>query len=545
MDSMKAKNPATSFRMFNRIIIWVVALGIVSVILCILAVNISDRLIIDKAAGRYRHDEFLRTAGAVSRVITDVGELNNVPAIRRTVEDILEVRPSLRWVDVFELAAPHAQLVYSSRGHSPTIDDLEVQELLKGRSVAHLDESEAERAWVILAPLRLQGTIVGGMRGRFSISKYDQLILSQGQYALAIGIVAIISITAAFLLVIRAQVHQPLAHFIRGIDLIRSGNLEARVPVTGPQELQQLAARFNDMLTTVAGVVQDKESLLMQLHGLNATLQERVEQAVSRLEKANKELLAAQDELKKSEKLAMLGELSAIMAHELGNPLNAISGRLQMAASAQDPAAATRHLDIVRTEVGRMAQVMRHILTSTRPDAKPGEHDVNAMIRDFIGLQLWTHIDVELALQDDLPAVYGNGTVIRSIILNLCVNAVQAMPLGGRLRVATRYPGFEQPASHVLVEDAAYPRSRFVSLQIEDNGRGIPAGLLPMIGTPFVTTRQGEGGVGLGLAICRRGLLEMGGGLSVQSIPGRGTTFIIDLPTARDHDQHVGSGGLP
>jgi signal transduction histidine kinase len=532
-SSHEAVTPSPNI--FNRILIWVVAIGVVSVILSILAVNISDRMIIDEAAGRYRHDEFLRAAGAVSRVISDVGRLDSEPAVQKIIEDILEVRPNLRWIDVFDVSTPRPSLIYTSRNQMSPVTESEAQELLEGRTVSYLDESAAERAWIILAPLKLHHSIVGGIRGRFSISKYDELILNQGRFALGIGIIAIVGITIAFLMVMRMQVHKPLGHLIIGLDLIRAGNLEARVPAAGPQELQQLALRFNNMLDTVAGVLRDKEVLLGELHALNATLEYRVKEAVAGLELANRDLQVAQEELKKHERLATLGELSAIMAHELGNPLNAISGRLQMIAATRDPSAVSRHFTIVKREVDRMVQVIQHILSSTRLDATPGEHDLNGIIREIIGLQLWKRTVVQLDLQDALPPVCGNSVVIRGIVLNLCTNAVQAMPSGGKLTLSTQFPGVDKPARHVVVEGIRSTTADYVTLTIVDQGRGIPPQLLSRICEPFFTTRHEEGGVGLGLAICRRGLVEMGGRLSVESVVGKGTRFIVDFPSLKEH----------
>jgi signal transduction histidine kinase len=289
------------------------------------------------------------------------------------------------------------------------------------------------------------------------------------------------------------------------------------------------------MLDTVAGVLRDKEVLLGELHALNATLEYRVKEAVAGLELANRDLQVAQEELKKHERLATLGELSAIMAHELGNPLNAISGRLQMIAATRDPSAVSRHFTIVKREVDRMVQVIQHILSSTRLDATPGEHDLNGIIREIIGLQLWKRTVVQLDLQDALPPVCGNSVVIRGIVLNLCTNAVQAMPSGGKLTLSTQFPGVDKPACHVVVEGIRSTTADYVTLTIVDQGRGIPPQLLSRICEPFFTTRHEEGGVGLGLAICRRGLVEMGGRLSVESVVGKGTRFIVDFPSLKEH----------
>jgi signal transduction histidine kinase len=125
--------------------------------------------------------------------------------------------------------------------------------------------------------------------------------------------------------------------------------------------------------------------------------------------------------------------------------------------------------------------------------------------------------------------------VIRGIVLNLCTNAVQAMPSGGKLTLSTQFPGVDKPACHVVVEGIRSTTADYVTLTIVDQGRGIPPQLLSRICEPFFTTRHEEGGVGLGLAICRRGLVEMGGRLSVESVVGKGTRFIVDFPSLKEH----------
>jgi signal transduction histidine kinase len=499
--------------------------------LAIITVKVFDQWIIEEAAGKNRHAEFLRTAAAVSGVLSEEG-LRNILVLERVVQNILELRPGIRWLDVFEIGPDGATLITSSRSmdHTDLLSLDTLKEIAAGRSVAAFDGASPERAWIITAPITLNGTVVvGAIRGRFSITKYDELILKQRQLAILAAIGAIIFTSSVFLILIRIQIHRPISQLLDTMEKVGSGNLSLRAPLTGPLEIQKLSQQFNHMLDKVRAAIATKESLIDEVRQLNATLEERVLSAVHQLRLTSEKLIQSQIQAERNEKLAAVGEMSAIIAHELGNPLNAISGRLQLMDDTSDVLQREKHLGIIRAQLDRMAAAIRHILDSTRLDLKSGPVSLNEVVQEVLSLVQTPRMTFNAHLAHDLPNVEVNNLSLHGLLLNLVTNALQAMPNGGVLTVTTLVTCDEALNGHVILRgpSAAHPMAR---LLVEDSGRGIPPDFLQRVSQPFFTTRHHEGGTGLGLAICRRVIASAGGRFAVKSDVGMGTTFTIDLP---------------
>jgi len=174
----------------NGILAWVMISGIVLVALTIASVNLLDRWVIEEAAAENLHAEFLRAAGSVSRILGNAGDIHNITAVREAFQDILELRPGIRLLEVFEVSGESATLILSSAPQSLPVS-MSLQDrtaIAAGKSVTRLDDSVADRAWLITAPIMVNGSIVGALRGRFSLWKYDLLIQQEGELAKGIGI---------------------------------------------------------------------------------------------------------------------------------------------------------------------------------------------------------------------------------------------------------------------------------------------------------------------------------------------------------------------
>lgn len=516
-------------RIFKAIFVSVLIVGSLLVVLTIITVKVFDRWIIEEAAGTNRHAEFLRAAAAVSSVVSEEG-LHNA-ALEQVIQDILDLRPGLRWLHVFEMTDGRASVVASSRTAevaAPLIQ-ADASEIAAGRSVARFDGDSQERAWIITAPISSNGAIVGAIRGRFSITKYDELIYKQQQLAILAAIGAIVLTSAAFLVLIRMQIHRPISHLLSTMEKVGSGNLTLQAPLHGPLEIQELSRKFNGMLQQVREAVVAKESLIAEVRQLNATLEERVSGAVSQLRVTRDKLAQARIQAERNEKLAALGEISAVIAHELGNPLNAISGRLQLMESTCDGVQREKHLTVAKGQVDRMAAAIRHILESTRVDLKAGPANLNQIVQEVLSLVQTSHITFNAHLAQDLPDVEVNAVSLHGLLLNIVTNAVQAMPAGGILTVVTRVTYNEALEGYFILNGppAGHPMAR---LLVKDTGRGIPPDLVHRVVEPFFTTRHKEGGTGLGLAICRRVVASASGRFAVKSDVGVGTIFTIDLP---------------
>ncbi|HXX74592.1 MAG TPA: ATP-binding protein [Nitrospiraceae bacterium] len=537
----------SKIKRFNGVLAWVMVSGIVLVALTIAAVNLLDRLVIEQAAAQNLHAEFLRAAGSVSRIIGKSGNIHDLDALREAFQDIFELRPGIHRLSVYEITPVSTRLILSSDPEAvpDTLSLHEQTELTAGRSVAHFDDSLVDRAWLITAPIRLNGQIVGALRGRYSVWKYDHLIRQEGRLAKDVGIAAVTITCLVFLLLIRMKVHQPIRQLLQAMRRAEGGDLTSQAPLVGPSDLQDVAGQFNRMLGRVREALAVKEALLGEIQGFNDMLKRRVAETKEELHRANSMLVEARIQTERAEKLAALGELSAVMAHELGNPLNAISGHLQLLSKQADRQERYRHLTIIRSEIDRMVTIIQHILESTRLQVRSAAVDLNEVIRGVEGLIAPSlsgkRIVFKMDLAAPLPSVGGDQRALHGMIFNLVTNAIQAMPDGGELTVKTLYAIDERiQGTIVLRGDAALKRGA-VRLILQDTGCGIPSDHVAKIFEPFFTTRHNRGGTGLGLAICHRVVSSVGGRMAVHSVVGQGTCFTIDLPVwddSRTGDQH-------
>ncbi len=234
------------------------------------------------------------------------------------------------------------------------------------------------------------------------------------------------------------------------------------------------------------------------------------------------ELAAARAEMVKRERFAALGELSAIVAHEVRNPLgviyNAVTTLRRLLKVDGDSALL---LNILSEESDRLNRMVADLLDFTRPrDLILQPEDVSKVLMDALeaarvqgGPDAKT-VSFNVEVQPDLPPVHMDRRQVRQALLNVAVNALQAMPQGGAVRVRCRRE-LHDKRDHVRID-------------ISDQGMGIPPELLHRVFEPFFTTKAQ--GTGLGLAVVRRILDEHRGEISVDSAPGRGTTFTIRLP---------------
>lgn len=225
-----------------------------------------------------------------------------------------------------------------------------------------------------------------------------------------------------------------------------------------------------------------------------------------------------QQQLQHSQRLETVGTLAGGIAHDVNNQLGAIMGQLFLAREAMPPGhpAAQR---VLRAEeaVERCAQTTKALLAfSHHGQTKLQPLDLNALVRstaDLLDRVLGGLIRVELILHPDLPGILGEPLQLEQVLMNMAVNARDAMPEGGRLTFRT-YP---TPAGEV-------------ALEVRDTGRGIPPEILPQIFEPFFTTKPVGKGTGLGLAMAFGILRAHGGRIDVESTPGHGTLFTLHLP---------------
>lgn len=264
---------------------------------------------------------------------------------------------------------------------------------------------------------------------------------------------------------------------------------------------------------------------LSQQEGLRREELERtargLEESYRKLQSQADLIIGIEEQLRRAERLSALGELSAVLAHEIRNPLGSIRGTAEILRDDFRPGDRKyEFLEILLKETDRLNGVVEDFLGLARPVQVERETcDLMAELREVVALasREASAAGVRLELVErELPAVRGDREKLRQVFLNLILNGVQASPRGGSLTIAAALlpARDESPAA--------------VELFFADSGQGIPAEILPRIFEPFFTTK--DGGTGLGLAIAQKIIESHGGSIAVTSEPGRGTTFTVRLP---------------
>ena len=227
-------------------------------------------------------------------------------------------------------------------------------------------------------------------------------------------------------------------------------------------------------------------------------------------------------QLIQTEKLATMGELLAGVAHELNNPLTVVIGQTHLLRQSEAAPAIVQRAQKIHAAADRCVRIVRNFLALARHHTpERGEVRINDVIREaveLLGYELRTgNVEVVLDLAEDLPVLWADPHRLHQVLVNLIVNAQHAMrgvPSARRLTIATR-------------SDREPNRVR---LEVRDTGPGIPPQIRPRIFEPFFTTKPSGQGTGLGLSLCQGIVEEHGGAITVESGPGRGATFLIELP---------------
>jgi two-component system, NtrC family, nitrogen regulation sensor histidine kinase GlnL len=237
-----------------------------------------------------------------------------------------------------------------------------------------------------------------------------------------------------------------------------------------------------------------------------------------------------EEDLKQADRLAMLGTLAAGLAHEIRNPLGGIKGAAQLLRRAIKGDASLRaYTDIMIRESDRVNHLIEQLLDLSRPwQLNFAPINIHEILDEVVSLERHTAPEKVITLRKrfdpSLPPIKGDRAQLTQVFLNLVKNAYQAMEQGGTLMLKTRL----ETDFHIRAQGRR--RSRFIWVDIADDGAGIKEENLPHIFSPFFTTKNS--GTGLGLATCYRIINEHGGIIRVESTEGKGTTFKVCLVVA-------------
>ncbi len=334
-----------------------------------------------------------------------------------------------------------------------------------------------------------------------SMQRHTRLLV-----AAAAATVIVVGVLVGWLL--QRLIYVPLADLNHGAKRLSDGELTHRIPVRSDDEFGRVAHSFNRMGDALA-------DSMGQLMNLIATLELKVEERT-------RALRAAEAEVAQNEKLAAVGQLASGIAHELNNPLTGVlTFTSLLRKKTPDGSRDAEDLDLVIRETKRCAGIIRRLLDFAREKVpSKGYIDVNPLVEDVVRIvdrpATLQDIQIRSELDPALPPVWGEGDLIKQVVMNIVVNATQAVGDHGRVVVRSR-----------LADDAP----GMVEIAISDNGSGIPPAHLQRIFEPFFTTKEVGKGTGLGLSVSYGIVKAHGGHIKVESAVGEGTTFRIQLPT--------------
>ena len=353
--------------------------------------------------------------------------------------------------------------------------------------------------------------ILGVLDTNLSLAKVDASLAHERRAMLAYTAVALLAVVFLSGLFVWIVVHNPLRELKTGTERIARGVLGYQIPVHSQDEVGELAHSFNDMSNRL-------QVAQAEITAWAHTLEQRVDEKTRELKQAHQRMLHV-------EKMATIGKMAAVVAHEINNPLSGILTYSKLvkrwignnAADAPRREEMQGSLDLVASESKRCGELVKNLLSFSRVSPMNlAWCDLNQVIdrclrlvqhkMDMAGIQL------NLDLAADLPPAHCDPAQIEQVVLAMVINAIDAMPQEGNLWISTR-----------VTADAT------MELVIRDDGIGIPAEHLPHIFEPFYTTKE-AGGSGLGLAISQNIVERHGGQIEVNSVVGQGTTFKIVLP---------------
>jgi two-component system, NtrC family, sensor kinase len=385
-----------------------------------------------------------------------------------------------------------------------------VRDAVLGQGQTWLDRAFVVNDWYVSAyePLldareqRIGMLYVGYLEAPFRLVRYAMLA------AMGLIFLVVMALSAWFSLRWARSIFQPVEQMNRTMQLVEEGQPQARVgPFPARDELGALAGHLDQLLD----VIDDKTKALQRW---GDELDHKVAERTQELEASNASLQLAQQQLVKSEKLAAIGQLTASIAHEINNPIAVMQGNLDLMRETLGEASAPVKLELklLDEQVERMRIIVTQLLQYARPTEYAGyveTLDLNHTMEDCLVLVGHLLAQTSIAVERDFKAtcrVGCNRQELQQVIINLLINAIQAMPQGGELRLMTRdwWPeGNEGGAASGAL------------LVVQDSGAGLSPEVQDRLFRPFFTTKNDGNGLGLWIS---QGLVERyGGGISANN----------------------------
>jgi two-component system, NtrC family, sensor kinase len=453
-------------------------------------------------------------ARATAQAVADDIEVNEDPLARPELHDLLH---EFTWA----FPSSRAILVVTMRDGEPVVvantsstegkDWLDLARKTIGENQVVTSEP-VKSIHLVGVPIKRDGRVWGAAVVTYSLSSVEELWRQAGVVLLWIVPASVVLMTVLLELLVRRMVHRPIARIRTTMTLVKAGDLGARAPVLRQDEIGAVARGLNEMLA--------------EMEGFHAELQDRVREATGELRARNEELVesyrrlfALREALARADQFAAIGHMAASVAHQVGTPLNLISGYVQMIRDEEGvDAHVTRRLEIVQEQIAKVTTIVRTMLDRAKRPMAKSRTDLAVMLQRVVDVARpkFEAQGVQLQLRQAGEAwVMADAAQLELALLNLVANGLDAMPGGGRI--------------DITVDAADDDRVR---IDVADTGTGIAPDILSRIFEPWMTTKDPGHGTGLGLSITRDVVTAHGGTITVQSEVGTGSVFTVDLPKA-------------
>jgi len=432
-------------------------------------------------------------------------------------------RPDFKQIDVYQNSSAGPQLIATTSPGAPGLlltSDGEKSATIQPRSGVSSSEITRNNSnyWLITSEIN-NPQHSGFIEALILKSTHHQLVDNLHREYNLVLFGAVAAAVGLLYLVFSFFFRRPLKEILQAMAQSGGGALSARAPVRRDDELGAVARGFNQLMDVIAERSSEREDLLNQISDLNNELLKKVDIATSELRAANATLIGTQQRLAYSERMAAIGQVTASLAHEIGTPLNAVAGHLQLLdRNHRDAPDTQRRLKIINAQLGIIVQTVKSLLERTHRRRITFElTDINAAIQELallVGPMLESrNINASITLAADLPCVSADRDSLHQVFLNLVNNSCDAMPNGGELEIATRY----------------LPQNQQVEIMFSDSGAGIAPHVVEHLFEPMFTTKQS--GSGLGLVIARDIIAEHRGRIELVS-GSSGAVFLLALPVA-------------
>ena len=467
---------------------------------------------------RDHYENALSQTVALANRVAQFDYFTDIQDIQQEMQVVVASRREFKQIDVYENRPAGQQLIATTASGTNNLLaawDADTSVPAAPNSIQiHRNDGDY---WVITAPIQ-NAQHTGVIKALVLRGYHRQLVARLHREYNFILIGGVIASVGLLYLIFVYFFRKPVKDIVHTMSDARHGDLTARTPVHRDDEIGEIAAGFNQMMDEIAARSREREVLLKEIGSLNGELIQRVNHATAELRAANGNLMRTQQRLSYAERMAAIGQVTASLAHEIGTPLNAMAGHLQLLARNHPRCNDTqRRLKIINSQLTSIVQTVKSLLERTH--RRPFELQltaINEIVEEVLLLvgPLFEsrNIRVKRRLDPQLPPVRADREGLHQVFLNLVNNSLDAMLDGGEMEFVTKY----------------LPAEGLVEVLFIDTGIGIPVEAKDHLFEPMWTTKKS--GSGLGLAIAREIVTEHGGEIECVTDVERGAEFRVVLP---------------